>query len=197
MLERTISMKPTPKPEEKHVSQLVVAARQDPQVFGELYLLYAQPVFRYLYSRIGSFPEAEDATAQTFLAALERFPNYRHTGYFASWLFSIARHKGMDYFRRQRKQAALDEAELIPSEANLLQQVIKTERIKALSKLIEALPEEERELIRLRYVAELSFAEIGHLLRQKEDTVKKSLYRLLARLKAQADKEHPMEDSHV
>ena len=179
------------QPEEKLVTQLVAAAKQDTQMFGELYLLYAQPVFRYLYSRIGSFPEAEDATAQTFLAALERFPNYRHDGYFASWLFSIARNKAMDYFRRQRKQTSLDEADSIPAEANLLQQAIQTERTAALAQLIGALTEQERELIRLRYVAELSFAEIGHLQRQKEDTVKKSLYRLLARLKVQ------LEDSHV
>jgi RNA polymerase sigma-70 factor (ECF subfamily) len=69
--------------------------------------------------------------------------------------------------------------------------VIKTEQMTALSKLIRALPDDQQELIRLRYVAELPFAEIGHLLGQKEDTVKKSLYRLLARLKAQ------LEDSHV
>ena len=191
MVERTMSIKLKPHPEAKHVTQLVEAAKQDLQAFGELYLLYAQPVFRYLYSRIGGFHEAEDATAQTFLAALERFPNYRHDGYFASWLFAIARNKAMDYFRKQRKQTSLAEAEFIPAEANLLQQVIQTERIAALSKLIATLPEEEQELIRLRYVAELSFAEIGHLLRQKEDTVKKSLYRLLALLKVQ------LEDSHV
>ena len=91
MVERTMSIKRKPQPEEHNISQIIAAARKDPQVFGELYLLYAQPVFRYLFSRIGSYPEAEDATAETFLAALERFPNYRHDGYFASWLFSIAR----------------------------------------------------------------------------------------------------------
>ncbi len=191
MVERTMSIKLKPRPEEHRVSQIIAAARQDPQVFGELYSLYAQPVFRYLYSRIGSFPEAEDATAQTFLAALERLPKYRHDGYFASWLFSIARNKAMDHFRKQRKETSLDEAELFPDDANLLQQVIKTERIAALSRLIKTLPEDEQELIRLRYVADLNFAEIGHMLGQKEDTVKKSLYRLLARLKAQ------LEDSHV
>ena len=197
MVERTMSIKLKSKPEEKLVSQIIATARQDPQMFGELYYLYAQPVFRYLYSRIGSFPEVEDATAQTFLAALERFPKYRHDGYFASWLFAIARNKAMDYFRKRRKETSLDEADLIPGEANLLQQVIKTERIAALSKLIGALPEEEQELIRLRYVAELSFIEIGHMLNQKEDSVKKSLYRLLVRLKVQTDKEYPTEDFHV
>lgn len=197
MVERTMSIKLKPQPETKQVSQIITAARQDPQMFGELYSLYAQPVFRYLYSRIGSFPEAEDTTAQTFLAALERFPKYRHDGYFASWLFSIARNKAMDYFRNRRKETSLEEAEFVPAEANLVQHVIRTERIAAISELIGALPEEEQELIRLRYVAELSFAEIGHMLSQKEDTVKKSLYRLLARLKVQADNEYPTEDSHV
>jgi RNA polymerase sigma-70 factor, ECF subfamily len=190
MVERTMTIKQNPQAEDKKVSQIIAAARQDPEAFGELYLLYAQPVFRYFYSRLGSFPEAEDATAQTFLAALERFPKYRHDGYFASWLFSIARNKAVDYFRKQNKETTLDEAETISAEANLLQQVIKTERITALSKLIGALAEEEQELIRLRYVVDLSFAEIGYLLGQKEDTIKKSLYRLLARLKVQLENAH-------
>jgi RNA polymerase sigma-70 factor (ECF subfamily) len=190
-------LKSTSQPEALHVTKLVTEAKQDLKVFGELYLLYAQPVFRYTYSRIGRRSEAEDVTAQTFLAALERFPHYRHQGYFASWLFAIARNKVMDYFRKQCEEVPLDEAETIPAEANLLQQVIKTERSAFLAELISALPEDEQELIRLRYLAELNFAEIGHLLVQKEDTVKKTLYRLLARLKAQVDTEYPPEDSHV
>lgn len=191
MVERTMPKKLKHQPAEKQISQIIEATRQDPRMFGDLYLLYVQPVFRYLYSRMGNVPDAEDITAQTFLAALERFPKYRHRGYFASWLFSIARNKAMDYFRKHHKEASFEGAERLPDDVNLLQQVIKTERIAALSKLISTLPEDEQELIRLRYVAELSFAEIGHLLGQKEDTVKKSLYRLLARLKVQ------LEDSHV
>ncbi len=191
MVERTMPINLKPQPEEKQISQIIAAARQDPRTFGDLYLMYAQPVFRYLYSRIGNIPEAEDATAQTFLAALERLPKYRHDGYFASWLFSIARNKAMDYFRKRSKEASLEVAENIPADANLLQEVIRTERTAALSNMIRALPKNEQEMIRLRYIAELSFAEMGHLLGQKEDTVKKSLYRLLARLKVQ------LEDSHV
>ena len=191
MVERTMPIKVKSQPEEKQVSQIIASARQDPRMFGDLYLMYAQPIFRYLYSRMGNIPEAEDATAQTFLAALERLPKYRHDGYFASWLFSIARNKAMDYFRKRRTEASLEVVENIHADVNLLQEVIRTERTVALSNLIRALPEYEQELIRLRYIAELSFAEIGHLLGQKEDTVKKSLYRLLARLKSQ------LEDSHV
>jgi len=191
MVEETLTTKLKTEMTEKSVTQMIEAARHDPQKFEDLYLLYVQPVFRYLYSRIRNTPDAEDATAQTFLAALEQIQKYKHDGYFASWLFSIARNKAMDYFRKQRKEAFLNETEFISTDANLLTQVIKPERITALSGLIGKLPEDEQELIRLRYVGELSFAEIGYLFGQKENTVKKSLYRLLARIKVQ------LEDSHV
>jgi RNA polymerase sigma-70 factor (ECF subfamily) len=177
--------------QETDEASLVAAAQRDPAAFGNLYLLYVQPLYRYLFSRIGSTPEAEDATAQTFLAALEAIKRYRHDGHFAAWLFSIARYKAMDTFRQRRNQASLDTADQIPLASDLLQQAIHSERRAALARLIAAMPEEERELIRLRYVADLPFAEIARLLERKEDAVKKTLYRLLARLQSQ------LEDSNV
>jgi RNA polymerase sigma-70 factor (ECF subfamily) len=169
---------------------LVAAAKRDPRAFEQLYRLYVQPIFRYIYSRIGSLPEAEDATAQTFLAALEAFDHYHHDGHFAAWLFAIARRKAADHFRSQQRQAPLEYADSVPNGTDLLQDVIRTERKAALAKLFTGLPEDERELIRLRYVAELSFAEIGRLLGCREDAAKKSLYRLLARLQSQLEVYH-------
>jgi RNA polymerase sigma-70 factor (ECF subfamily) len=66
-----------------------------------------------------------------------------------------------------------------------LSQVIQTDQVEQLANLIHKLDADEQELIRLRYVAELSFAEIGICLGRKEDTVKKTFYRLLARLQRQ------------
>jgi len=76
------------KPDE---ANLIAAAKKDPREFGQIYHLYIQPISRYLYSRIGNLPEAEDATAQTFLAALEALDRYQHKGHLAAWLFAIAR----------------------------------------------------------------------------------------------------------
>ena len=115
MVEEKMTTKLKTELTEKSVRQMIEAARQDPRKFGDLYLLYAQPVFRYLYSRIRNIPEAEDAIAQTFLAALEQIPK-KHDGYFASWLFSIARNKAMDYFRKQRKETPLNEVDLLSTD---------------------------------------------------------------------------------
>ena len=189
----TLPLVPTSLPEDfqkPNEADLIAAAKKDPKEFGQIYHLYIQSIFRYLYSRIGSLPDAEDATAQTFLAALEALDRYQHRGHLAAWLFAIARRKAMDHFRRQRQQVPLENAENISSETDLLHEVIQTEQITSLATLINALSEEEHELIRLRYIAELSFSEIGRLLHRNEAAVKKSLYRLLARLQSQLDITH-------
>lgn len=178
------------KKQEDYESELVAEAKHDLAAFGKLYDLYVQPLYRYLRSRIGTVQGAEEVTSQTFLAALERFPHYKHQNKFAAWLFSIARNKTVDYFRYQHKQVILEKSYLVSAEFDPLQTIIKTEHVAELVGLISGLSEDERELIRLRYVAELRFREIAILVGRKEDTVKKSLYRLLARLQSQLEKNH-------
>ena len=167
--------------------KIIKTARQDPKVFGELYKRYVEKIFRYLYSRIGNRHEAEDITAQTFLAAFESFDRFRQDGHFASWLFSIARNKTMDRFRLQKKTQLIDEVNNIPVDNDPVFEVIQSEQTAVLSKLIRSLPQEDRELLRLRFLAEMSFPEMAHLLHRNEEAVKKSMYRLLARLKSQAE----------
>lgn len=167
--------------------KMIKAAREDPRAFGELYKLYVEPVFRYLYSRVGNVHEAEDITAQTFLVAFESFDRFREDRHFASWLFTIARNKATDHFRKRKYLSSIDAAVNIAAENDPLFGVIQSEQIVALSKLIQALPEDDRELLRLRFLAAMSFPEIAHFLHRNQDAVKKSIYRLLARLHSQLE----------
>jgi len=167
--------------------RIIKAAREDPKAFGELYKLYVEPVFRYLYSRVGNVHEAEDITAQAFLVAFESFDRFREDRHFASWLFTITRNKAMDHFRQRKNLSSIDEAANISVENDPLYGVIQLEQMATLSKLIRALPEEDRELLRLRFLAAMSFPEIAHFLHRNEGAVKKSIYRLLARLHSQLE----------
>lgn len=170
---------------------LVHAAQTDAQAFGALYDRYVQRVYRYCYYRTNSAPDAEDLTAQIFLATLEALPRYRQDGHFAAWLFSIARKKVADFHRRtSHAPQSLNEATLPPIHTDLAIDVETSQRRERLLKQVQALKEEERELIHLRYVAELSFAEMARALQRNEDAVKKSVYRLMARLKQELEADH-------
>ena len=168
---------------------LVRLAQTDSQAFGALYDLYIQRVYRYCYYRTNNASEAEDLTAQIFLAALEALPRYRQDGHFAAWLFSIAHRKVSDY-HRHATHVPLDESAFPPIHTDLAVNVETSQRKERLLKLVQALAEEEQELIYLRYVAELSFAEIARALQKTEEAAKKTLYRLIARLKRELEADH-------
>ena len=168
---------------------LVRAAQLDPRRFEALYERYVGPVYRYLYSRVGAVQEAEDLTAQTFLKALEALPGYHHRGHFAAWLFAIARNKAIDFYRRRRRQDPLGE-DARSEEPDPLAQAVQSDLVARLDGLLRGLKEDERELVRLRYTAGLSFAELAALTGRKEAAVKKALYRLLDRLQAGLEADH-------
>jgi RNA polymerase sigma-70 factor (ECF subfamily) len=176
--------------QQEEEAQLVGGEKANPESFAKLYDCYAPNIYRYLLSRLGNVAGAQDVTSQTFLRAFEMFPRYRHTGYFSAWLFAIARSKYVDYLRKTKNQPETKPDSVKDPQDDLLQQVIRSERLAELKETIGRLPEEDQELLRLRFVAGLGFAEIASLLERNEDAVKKNLYRLLARLQSQLEEKN-------
>jgi RNA polymerase sigma-70 factor (ECF subfamily) len=171
-------------------SAQVERARREPQAFGALYDRYVQSIYRYLVSRLRDGEVAKDLTSQTFLTAFEAFPRYRHNGHFPAWLFSIARSKLVDHLRKENRLSGVWLEDTEEDICDPLHEIVQGERIVALRGLIEGLPEEDQELLRLRYVASLSFSDMATLLNRNEDAVKKTLYRLLARMHSQLESKH-------
>ena len=157
---------------------LIEQARRDPEAFAALYRRYLTPVYRYLYSRLGSVHDAEDITTQVFIDALEGLSanHYRAGGCFSAWLFTIARRRLVDFYR-QRPATPLGEIQ--STEPGLLAALEKSDDLKRLSHLLAQLDEEKQELLRLRFSAELGFAEIALLENRSEAAVKMALYRTL------------------
>ena len=158
--------------------RLVEAARSDPQAFGELYRRYLTPLYRYLLSRSGNVEDAEDLCAQTFSEALQGLvqKRYRPGGCFAAWLFTIARRRLIDFYRRHPQEKLAD----LPSpQPGLMETLEKEADLQRLARLLQGLDEERRELLRLRFSAGLSFSQISLLDGRSEAAVKMALYRTL------------------
>jgi RNA polymerase sigma-70 factor (ECF subfamily) len=163
------------------------ALEGDRSTLAHIYDAYAKPIYRYHLSRVGNTSDAEDLTAQTFLAVIEYLPRYQHRDKFTAWIFQIARNKVMDHFRKHHNYGEINESVADPAQSDVLEAVVRDESHARLRSLLQFLDEEERELIRLRYTAELSFVEIAQLLGRKEDAVRKSVRRILDRLSIQME----------
>ncbi|MEP7133975.1 MAG: sigma-70 family RNA polymerase sigma factor [Chloroflexota bacterium] len=159
----------------------------DQSAFAHIYDTYAKSIYRYHHSRVGNTPDAEDLTSQTFMAVIEALPRYQHRNNFTAWIFQIARNKAMDHFRVNHAHSEIHESVADPAQSDVLEALVRDESRARLKSLLHLLDEDERELIRLRYTAELSFVEIAHLLGRKEDAVRKSIRRILDRLSIQME----------
>lgn len=162
---------------------LVEAARHDAEAFAALYRRYLTPLYRYLFNRLTNVHDAEDLTTQVFIEALEGLAahRYREGGCFSAWLFTIARRRLVDFYRRHPHAALHDP----PSpEPGLPARVEKSEDMQRLAGLLAQLDEDQQELLRLRFSAGLSFAEIGLLDGRSEAAVKMAVYRTLQHLRA-------------
>ncbi len=158
--------------------------------FREIYNHWLVPVYHYFYFRVGNSKDAEDLTSQVFLKVYEELPKYRENGQFSAWLFTIARHKVVDFYRTGWREVPLEAIVTLESQHDLLSQAVSSDEIRRLQHLILSLPEDDQELIRLRFVAELGYGEIGIVLNRKEDAVRKSISRLLVRLQNQLEVHH-------
>lgn len=159
-------------------SALVQRSRNgDADAYAELYRRYLTPIYRYLFRRVGgNLSVAEDLTSQVFLEALNNLSTYRERGRFIAWLFTITRRRLVDTYRKREPTSLEDVPEAL---LGVSDEYEARENQNRLRQLLSVLDEEKRELLRLRFSAELSFADMAAVLGRNEAAVKMQLYRIL------------------
>lgn len=147
------------------------------------------PLIRRVYSyaayRLGDGPDAEDVTGEVFERALRYRRSYDESrGLPQQWLIGIARRCVDDALSQRRG----DPPQLQPEDAVAPVDVeADALRRAALSAAVETLDERSRDLVALRYGADLTARQIGELLGMKTNAVEVALHRTLAQLRAELD----------
>lgn len=172
-------------------TELVKSAQDDLNQFEPLFDRYFDRVFRYIFSRTNDRQVAEDLTSQIFLKILEALPRYQIRGSFAAWVFTIARNTLNSHYRDHFHHPiqSLDKIVSIASnlDVGLVEKIENDDRFIELENNFNRLKEKDRELLRLRYAANLSFREIGALQGKNPDAVKMAIHRLLRRLEVEME----------
>ncbi len=169
---------------------IIEAAKKNPENFGPLYDKYYKQIFGYVYQRMDCKDTAFDLTSQVFLKALTNIEKYEYRGVpFASWLYRIAHSEVMMLFKIQQKNRTINadvsdlkniceevEEEYMEQYKNILMSVIKN------------LPEDDLQLIELRFFEKRPFKEIAEILNLTETNTKVKLYRILDKVKIKLTK---------
>ncbi len=168
-------------------SKLVARAKTDPLAFGLLYERYVAKIYNYIYYRTGDHHEAEDLTARTFQRALAHMGKYRDRGLpFSAWLYRIAHNLVANWHRDQgrRQVMGLDEAPMTGLSRERPESAAETNEERArLLGAIRRLPAERQQLLILKFVEQLSNAEIARIMGRTEGAIKSLYHRTLLALR--------------
>ncbi|HZQ97680.1 MAG TPA: sigma-70 family RNA polymerase sigma factor [Chloroflexota bacterium] len=167
------------------------AARGDASAFETLVLRYQRPLINFAYRMLGDADDAADVAQQTLVQAYVHLPRARLDLPFRPWLYRIARNRCIDRLRERRAIALPDDAEddasavaEIPDPDPLPDELLEREDLqRLLAAAIGELPERYRAVVTMRYVTDLTFAEIGQSLGIPENTVKTFFQRAKAKLR--------------
>lgn len=170
-----------------------VAANEESAV-AELYDRFGSLVFRMAYQALPSRPEAEDAVQEVFVRLWKTAGRYDETrSALVTWVMLIARRHLVDKLRRSRarvKATSLDQPQVpLTAAAESKNTMDQDERLKALMKRIEALPELQRTVVTRAYLGGQTLRQIGEELNTPLGTVKSALSRALVRLRERSGEE--------
>lgn len=164
------------------------AAKGDAGAFEQLVLTYQTPIYNLCLRMIGNPEDAADLTQEAFIKAWKNLGGFQFESAFSTWLYRLASNTCLDHLRsvKRRPQVSLT-AEDSDGETQTMDfpdpapspeaAVIVKEEQELLARAMDALDEQQRQILTLRAVNELSYAEIAELLGIKEGTVKSRLAR--------------------
>ena len=129
-------------------------------------------VYGFIYSKVGDTTISDDIFQDTFIKVIKTLKTnaYNEEGKFLPWLMRIAHNQTIDFFRKNKKMPMQRETEeysifnfMSDSAQNIEGKLIEFQVEKDLKRLVESLPEDQREVLKMRFYDDLSFKEIADI----------------------------------
>ena len=175
---------------EKKIIEKVLGG--DANTFEELVLRYEKTVYNLALRMVGDRDDAFDMTQEAFIKAYGSLSSFRGDSKFSVWIYRITTNVCLDFLRsKSRKQQVSltvsdddEDAQLdIPDpKADPEQQLIKKISMQSVEEGLKTLPDKQRQILVMRELGGMSYAEIGKALSIEEGTVKSRIFRARKRL---------------
>tara|TARA_X000000368_G_C22825820_1_gene621134 strand:- start:79 stop:663 length:585 start_codon:yes stop_codon:yes gene_type:complete len=140
--------------------------------FETLIRKHKDKVFAFILSKIKNYNLAHDVFQDTFIKVINSLKKgkYNEEGKFVPWVMRIAHNLVIDHFRRQKKTRSITPTDdfnifdvISNKEKNAEENMITDQITSDVRKLIEELPEDQKEVLKMRYYRDMSFKEIAEI----------------------------------
>ncbi|MEK7108321.1 MAG: sigma-70 family RNA polymerase sigma factor [Patescibacteria group bacterium] len=164
-----------------------IRSKRDAKAYAEIYDVYVQRIYRFIYLKVPSKQDAEELTSETFTGAWTYFCTEAvHSA--GALLYRIARYRIADFYRsRPVGEATLDEEHVqkLDDGRDVAQGAIEAEEMGRVREALKRLHLEYAQVITMRYLDELDIQEIAEALGKTANNVRVTLHRAMAALKTE------------
>lgn len=144
------------------------------QLIEEIYEMYSRKVFLFLLSKTNNEHLAEELTQETFFQAVQCIDRFQGNSSILTWLCGIAKNVWMKYLRKHQEILSMEDG--IPEIEDKKDINVQWEQ-KEILQLIHDMKEPIREVMYLRLISNLSFAEIGEIIGKTENWTRVTFFR--------------------
>ena len=158
------------------------------EIFSHLYDEFMPKVFAYIHYRVNDQQTTEDLTSIVFEKALANFTKYSSDrAAFSTWIFTIARNSVIDHFRTNAKRRHIDlddgTYDAPSTDPSPEEQMERQSERYCLLKCLSKLGDPDREIVRLKFGAEMTNRQISKMLNLTESNVGVRLFRAMKKLR--------------
>lgn len=171
---------------EKDIVQGIID--HDPTVINEFVDQYGNYIYALVYNVCGNKNDTEEATQDVMMKVIHNIRKFDFSSSLKTWMYTIAKRTAIDYKRRVKFSLDIEEANTLSSDVQTSDVLHKNEQKHIVDDLLSELDEEERSLIEMYYLNELTTAEIADILQLSVSNIKVKLYRIRKKMTNNIDK---------
>ena len=158
--------------------------RGDLEKFGELYEIYIDKIYRFIYFKTHHKETAEDLVSQTFFKALQGIKDFDSgTGKFSSWLYRIAKNCVIDYYRTRKSEVDIYDIWDLAGKQDIKRDSEIKDKLEQVKKYLKNMSGEQRDIILMRTWGDMPYKEIAEAIGKNEDNCKMIFSRAINKLR--------------
>lgn len=158
----------------------------------EIYKEYSYAIYKYLLSLTNDSETSEELLQETFYSAIKNINKFRGESSVKTWLYSIAKNKYIDYYKKSKKtkEIKIDECkDIFLLDTSFEEDYTKKEELLSVCKKVHTLDEKSKEIFYLRIGMNFSFKEIGKIIGKTEEYSRLIFYRIKKYIKEECNNE--------